>query len=46
MIVSILILTMSTNLRGVYKIKYINDTEYNLIKPSVSKECYYLKLNC
>ena len=37
---------MLTNLRGVYKIKYINDTEYNLIKPNISKECYYFKLNC
>ena len=46
MIINIVILTMLTHLRGVYKVKYINDTEYNLIKPNISKECYYLKLNC
>lgn len=33
-------------LRGVYSVNYINDTEYNIIKPPISKECYYFKLNC
>ena len=46
MIMNIVILTIFFCLRGVYKVKYINDTEYDLIKPSVSKECYYFKLNC
>jgi hypothetical protein len=29
-----------------YKINYINETEYNILKPSVSRLCYYFNLYC
>lgn len=32
------------HLRGIYSIKYINDTEYDLLTTNLSKECYYFGL--
>ena len=29
-----------------YGVRFINETEYRLLKPKVSRSCYYFKINC
>lgn len=29
-----------------YGVRFINETEYSLMKPKVSRACYYFKINC
>ena len=42
-----LVSVSTQTLRGTgYKIKYINETEYKLIKTDKSKLCYYFNLYC